>query len=415
LEELITREKELNTLIKQREKELKELERRKEEIGKKLQTLKREDELGKYEKELRLTRDKLEQVRIKKGALHERYELLTQNLEELKKEITTLKKEKKSVEEKVKTEREELTKKEKELKKVEKDDQKLVQKIQSLVEKKKELEDGLRELGVVKAKLELEIQELEKKINQYEVEKARVETKLGDLKESFNAYEGVEILEASMRELEEELSKTNEELEGFDSVNLRAIENYERVKEEFAELQEKLETLKKERQEIFNFMEKVERRKREVFMEAFNVVKENFERIYAELAEGQGTLILDNPRDISASGLLISANPGGKKLVSIDAMSGGEKVLTTSAFLLALQQYKPAHFYIIDELDAALDPSNSLRLAEMISKSPAQFILITHNPQVMRKADTILGLSMSRGVSRVVGVKLDEIPKYVDE
>jgi len=95
-------------------------------------------------------------------------------------------------------------------------------------------------------------------------------------------------------------------------------------------------------------------------------------------------------------------------MLNIDLMSGGEKVLTTSAFLLAVQRYKPSHFYIVDELDAALDRENSMRLAEMLSKTSAQFLLITHNEALMKYAQSVIGVSMNNGISQIVGVKLSD-------
>jgi chromosome segregation protein len=95
-------------------------------------------------------------------------------------------------------------------------------------------------------------------------------------------------------------------------------------------------------------------------------------------------------------------------MMNLDLMSGGEKVLTTSAFLLSIQRYKPSHFYIVDELDAALDRENSMKLAEMLAKTSAQFLLITHNEALMKYAQSVIGVSMSNGVSQIVGVKLTD-------
>ena len=141
-------------------------------------------------------------------------------------------------------------------------------------------------------------------------------------------------------------------------------------------------------------------------MEAFNKVKDSFEKIFAKLSDGQGTLTLDNPTNISESGLGIKASPKGKKIMSLDAMSGGEKVLTSAAFLLAVQQYKPSHFYIVDELDAALDKSNSNRLAKMLAGSGTQFIMVTHNNEMMRYMNSAIGVTMVDGISQIVGVEM---------
>ena len=121
-------------------------------------------------------------------------------------------------------------------------------------------------------------------------------------------------------------------------------------------------------------------------------------------------MIIDDPMNISDAGLIIKASPGGKKLMSLEQMSGGEKVLTSTAFLLALQQYKPAFFYIVDELDAALDHRNSIRLAQMLRNSSSQFLMVTHNNNMLRYMNSAIGVSMVKGVSSIVGVRFEETP-----
>jgi chromosome segregation protein len=194
----------------------------------------------------------------------------------------------------------------------------------------------------------------------------------------------------------------------FGSVNLRAIESYDIIKKEYDEIIEKLEVLKKERSSIFEFMEKIEAKRSKTFMETFNGVKENFERIFSKLSDGNGTLVLTNPQNLSESGLNIKASPKGKKIMSLDAMSGGEKALTSAAFLLAVQRYKPSYFYIIDELDAALDSANSQRLAVMLAESKTQFILVTHNNEMMKYIDSAIGVTMVDGISQIVGVEIPQ-------
>jgi len=242
-------------------------------------------------------------------------------------------------------------------------------------------------------------------LQEYTIEKAKISTRLEDLRREYSKYEGVGFMDKSVKDLEDMAVKLEQDLTAFGSVNLRSIETFEVIKKEFDEITAKLETLKKERQSIFDFMDKIESKKRDVFMEAFDKVKANFERIYAQLADGRGTLTLDNPMNISESGLIISASPGGKRVMSLDAMSGGEKVLTSSAFLLALQQYKPAYFYVVDELDAALDKRNSVRLAQLLAANTSQFLMVTHNNNMLQYMDSAIGVSMIKGASQIVGVR----------
>ena len=122
---------------------------------------------------------------------------------------------------------------------------------------------------------------------------------------------------------------------------------------------------------------------------------------------GTASLALENPLDLE-SGLLIQANPAGKMLLNIDAMSGGEKTLTALAFLFAIQEYRPAPFYILDEVDAALDKENSKKIAELIKElsKKAQFIVITHNDTTIKYGDRVYGVTMERGESKILGLEM---------
>ncbi|MEA3255470.1 MAG: chromosome segregation protein SMC [Candidatus Altiarchaeota archaeon] len=283
----------------------------------------------------------------------------------------------------------------------------LMNAIEELINGRAGTENEIEDFGNECGRLEFELGKVNEKVGRREIENARIETRLTDLKEEFTPYSGVELmLDKKLKELGVMVSGIEDQLQGFGSINMRAIEGYEVLKKEFEDVSGKLETLKSERQSVFDFMEMVEQKKRETFMNTFDVVKTNFERIFAEISGGEGTLILDNPREVSDSGLLITASPKGKKVMCLDAMSGGEKVLTSSAFLLAIQQYKPSYFYIVDELDAALDKENSAKLAGMLRNSGAQFMMVTHNDNMIKHAHSVIGVSMSEGISRVVGVKL---------
>jgi chromosome segregation protein len=353
-------------------------------------------------------RNEKDNKEIEKNTLEERKRNNTTILTELAADIEKLEKEKSEFEEGVKSAKEQIAKFEGELKVLEKENEKLIREIEKLIDSRRKIEEAITKIEKESAQLSFDISRFNEEIGKYEVEKARIETELSGFRKQYEQYAGVEVFTdkdlAEVRKLAHDLER---KINSLGNVNMRAIESFEALKKEIDEVNVKLETLKTERQSIFDFMAAVEQKKMETFMKAFEVVRTNFEKIYHELASGEGTLILDNPRDISESGLLITASPKGKKLMNIDLMSGGEKTLTTSAFLLAIQRYKPSHFYMVDELDAALDRENSARLAEMLSKSTeAQFLLITHNEALMKYAQAVIGISMVGGVSQIVGVKL---------
>ena len=124
---------------------------------------------------------------------------------------------------------------------------------------------------------------------------------------------------------------------------------------------------------------------------------------------GTGNIRLEGENDID-SGLIIEASPEGKRVLNLDSMSGGEKTLTSLAFLFAIMQHYSAPFYILDEVDAALDKPNTKKIIDMIKKHSKenQFIVITHNDTTIQEADQVFGVSMEDGVSKVFGIKMPE-------
>jgi chromosome segregation protein len=351
-------------------------------------------------------KDALRDINIEENTLRERQSLIETQIVELNQEI-------KATEHEIKTTTEEkaacveaIAGLQKEKADVEKESARVIKEIERLIERRSQIENEITTHSEEIGSIERSFERVNEQINQLVIEKTKNDTQLEALNREYEKYKEAEILEKSMKDLKDDLDKLSEKLGLFGSINMRAIETFEQVRKEYEETYEKLDTLKKERQSIFDFMDKIEQRKYETFMKTFEVVKNNFERIFNKLSEGSGTLTLDNPANISESGLLIRASPGGKKVMSLDSMSGGEKVLTSAAFLLAVQQYKPSDFYIIDELDAALDKINSIKLTEMLQESETQFILVTHNDSVLRYVGSVIGVSMTNGVSQIVGVKL---------
>lgn len=384
--------------IKLMEREIKPGEKSLEQLMEKRSEVKI-DQLGEL-------KDKYRDLEVEQKTLEEKRELSRQQITEIEGELRELGGQRDKTEAELREAKILHSDLEKKLEVMGKENNELMKKIEELMAERSKIEDEITDLGEKSGEGEYKRDSISEEINKTLISKATIETKLADLREEFRNFAETEILEKSLKEIESEINEIKTSLEKIGSVNLRAIETYDLLNKEFEETTKKLETLKNERQSLFDFMETVERKKRETFMNTFEVVKNNFEQVYKDLARGEGTLILDNPRDISDSGLLIKASPKGKKLISIDTMSGGEKVLTSSAFLLAIQRYKPSYFYVVDEMDAALDQENSMRLAEILRDSTAQFLLISHNDEVIKKAESVIGVSMNNGISQIVGVKL---------
>lgn len=216
-------------------------------------------------------------------------------------------------------------------------------------------------------------------------------------------------LDEDIEAMQNERRKIIEKLRRIGPVNQRAIEDYESMKFLYEDLKKKVDKIEEEKETVLKMAEKIENRRRETFMKAFDGVNENFKKIFSEFNGGEAYLELEDPTNIR-SGLVIKARPKGKRALNLDSMSGGEKTITALAFLFGVQMYKPAPFYILDEVDAALDKINSKKVSELIRAQAkgAQFIVITHNDVTIRNADQVYGISMEDGVSKVMAIKMPD-------
>ncbi len=158
-------------------------------------------------------------------------------------------------------------------------------------------------------------------------------------------------------------------------------------------------------------IKKIDKTTRERFREAFTVINQNFEQTFTTLfGGGSAGLILLDESDQLESGIDIIAQPPGKRLQSVQLLSGGEKALTAMALMFAIFKYRPSPFCLLDEIDAPLDDANIGRFVEMLQgmQEHTQFILITHNRKTMEIADRLYGVTMEEpGVSKLISVQLN--------
>ncbi len=273
------------------------------------------------------------------------------------------------------------------------------------------LNEALEKTEEQREKLEIEINRLEKQQNDLKVEQGKNEVRLSDLKEEMKEFEEVKILEEKgLEELKKRVSEIDSRIKELGAINMKAIESFDGLAKEMLETKRKAEQLEKERLAVLELMDKIEFKRTKVFMECFNEINSNFNKMYNSLAEGQGKLTLSEPENPLESGLIIEAKHFGDKLKTLDSMSGGEKTLTALAFLFAIQLYRPAPFYFFDEADAALDKENSIKLARIIREisRKSQFIAITHNEPLIKESDQIIGVTLNKDKSSVIGLKLKE-------
>lgn len=248
---------------------------------------------------------------------------------------------------------------------------------------------------------------LQNAMNRISIDKARIEADMENVKIELDAYGEMEYVDDTVHSLQKMVFKASEEIKGIGAVNLRAIEEYDAFRSQFDEYKKKYEKILEEKQAVMGMIEEIEQRRLEVFYDCLKIVSRHFNRLFNKMTNGLGSLELEDPSNIE-SGLMIRATPKGKRPLNIDSMSGGEKTLTALAFIFAIQKYRPAPFYILDEIDAALDKENSQKIADLIKdlSQSEQFIVITHNDQTIKSGERVFGITMDRGESKILGIEL---------
>ena len=213
-------------------------------------------------------------------------------------------------------------------------------------------------------------------------------------------------------EIEAELEKAEEELQKFRAVNLMAEEEYQQQKERYNFLITQRDDLRASIEATREAIEKIDEESKKQFLQALELVNRHFQDIFSFLFRGGVAEIrLTNPENPLESGAEILAQPPGKKLQNINLLSGGEKSLTSLAFLFALFRTRPTPFCILDEVDAALDENNISRFLDLMEemKATTQFIIVTHNYKTMEVADYIYGTTMEEpNVTTLYSVRLEK-------
>jgi chromosome segregation protein len=201
-------------------------------------------------------------------------------------------------------------------------------------------------------------------------------------------------------------------LDQLGKVNPLALEEFSALEERHAFLSTQLEDLRKTRRDLLTVVKEVDDRVQQVFASAYEDTAREFEDIIGRLFPGgEGRLVLTEPDDLLVTGIEIEARPPGKKVKRLSLLSGGERALTAIAFVLAIFKARPSPFYVLDEVEAALDDSNLQRLLEIFAelRDTSQLIIVTHQQRTMEVADTLYGISMrGDGVSSVVSQRLRE-------
>jgi chromosome segregation protein len=211
---------------------------------------------------------------------------------------------------------------------------------------------------------------------------------------------------------EKRLRSAERALSLLGKVNPLALEEYSALEERHAFLTEQIDDLRSSRRDLLEVVREVDERVQQVFTAAYQDTAEQFERVFARLFPGgEGRLVLTDPDDLLNTGIDVEARPPGKKVKRLSLLSGGERSLTAVALLVSIFKARPSPFYVLDEVEAALDDTNLGRLIVLLEelRDSSQLIVITHQKRTMEFADALYGVTMrGDGVTTVVSQRLRE-------
>ena len=224
------------------------------------------------------------------------------------------------------------------------------------------------------------------------------------------ARANAELARLPLAERRTKLEDTRKKMQGLGEVNLGAIEEHEELGERMRFLAEQKDDLEKTLASLRDAIARINRTSRKRFKETFEEVAKRFSENFPRLFRGgKASLTLTESEDVLDAGIDIMAMPPGKRLQNVNLLSGGEKTLTAIALLVAVFQVRPSPFFLLDEVDAALDDANVGRFNEIVTElaTQSQFVLITHNKRTIEVADVLYGVTMERkGVSKLVAVEM---------
>ncbi len=216
----------------------------------------------------------------------------------------------------------------------------------------------------------------------------------------------------SLSEMKQNTVRLKSQIRQLGDVNVNAIEEYRELMERYTFLTGQRDDIIKAEEDLRNIIADLDEAMKKQFTEQFAEIQRQFNQVFVELfGGGKGTLELVDEEDVLEAGIMITAQPPGKKLQNMMQLSGGEKALTAIALLFAIQNMKPSPFCLLDEIEAALDEANVERFASYLQKltEHTQFIVITHRRGTMVKADRLYGITMQeKGVSTQVAVDLSD-------
>lgn len=429
--------KELDTL-QQLEREYKSrsegLKIRKQEVFVQLDEVRRQIEvlqesIEKFDEELQLEKQSLDEISTKymelkaelTGALEKKLhyeselERIKNQIEKSSEEKLNLQKQSVELETQIEKVKLELLENSRELESIRKETEELFEamKMQRMDKDQKlarlnDIEMRMNELKEEREKLRENVHHLELLIQEV---KSRIEQHLREI-DIETARQIEELTEETLESLKKEMEDLQNKIKYLGPVDLTAIDEHNEVERRYEELAIEKKDLEESKKKIEELIQKTDEEARRRFLDVYEQVNAAFSRYISQLFPGaEGEIRLESGKDLLEAGLEISLKKPGKRVQKLQLLSGGEKSLVGIALLFSLMEVNPSPFYVLDEIDAALDEFNAERFKRLLllNKDRAQFIVITHNKVVMEAASVLHGITMVNGVSNVVPVELETL------
>ena len=384
--------------------EIQQLEKRKKNIEAKF------DENSNIEQKYETARIEVQEISLRtKENINSEISFKQRELERAKISLKQFTREQEDVEEELNSVKEDIEQKQELLEGKKQQEEELSKKFQKMISERDSLHSKIRQNDSQLSIKQNVIYNLEQEINNFKIEKAKFDAELENFETEMLEFGNVEIINAAKEILLERLAHTQEILSKIGSVNLRSLEVYDEIKKEYDSIQEKMNVITKEKEGVIKIIHEIDIKKKKTFLKTLNELNDIFSRNFSQLsAKGQVFLELENKKEPFEGGVGIIVKTGHGKYFDVTSLSGGEQTLVALSLIFAIQELNPYCFYILDEIDAALDKRNSERLAGLLKQymQKGQYIIITHNDEVISRATNLYGISMHDGISKIVSLRV---------
>jgi len=301
---------------------------------------------------------------------------------------------------------------EKTLKENEQKEKKVYDKFQKLFKKRNDLQEKLSEIEKRFMDQKFKLNSIENEVNVLRVMKAKVDAEIETHDKEFEQFNQFDIESLKLRqskvEIEARIKRNEDSIIRIGSVNMKALEVYDKVKDEYDKINVKVEQLESEKTQILNIIASIDRKKKVSFLKVFDEINKGFSENMLKLAGKNAYMELENKQSPFEGGVDIVVKLGKGKYLDVNSLSGGERTMAALSLIFAIQEMRPYYFYIFDEIDAALDKRNSERLSGLLKTyiKNAQYIMITHNDSLISDSPVLFGVSMQEGKSKVLSLKI---------